>query len=408
MSMPSAVRHINEVRLLAALYRLGVSTRADLGRELGLMRSTVGNLITGLIEQGMVLETEVIGSTPGGRSGRPGQSVQLNPHHSAIIGADIGIDHLSVVAVGLTGIALVSKTVAFDGPSSTAEQAVTALAALITGVMKALPATQPVSGICIVAPGLVDHEKGTVMRAPVLGWHDAPIQKLLQKKLKWTGDISLENDANAFAAAEVYRRVKDPIDNALFVYMDAGIGGGLVSSGRLMRGHNGFAGEIGHIHLGEHGFETHTPVQGSFESYVGRNAVLALNRTHGGKSKTLEEFMRDLGAQKPAALRTVAEWAWWMGRGIASLISVLNPARVVLGGPVAQLYLQVEGEVMASIKKHLVLPYALPMIELSELGEDACAIGGAMTIHRSVLSFNDKLVFGGGVVVDGNSINDHV
>lgn len=88
------------------------------------------------------------------------------------------------------------------------------------------------------------------------------------------------------------------------------------------------------------------------------------------------------------------------GHRIASLISVLNPARVVLGGPVAQLYLQVEGEVMASIKMHLGRPYALPVIELSELRE------GAMTIHRSLLSFNDKLVFGGGVVIDGNSIND--
>lgn len=407
MSMPSAVRHINEVRLLAALYRLGVSTRADLGRELGLMRSTVGNLIAGLIEQKVVLETEVIGATPSGRSaGRPGQSVQLNPNHSAIIGADIGIDHLSVVAVGLTGIPVVSESVAFDGTSGDVGAAVNSLAALITKVMKALPASQPVSGICIVVPGLVDHENGTVMRAPVMGWHDVPIQKLLKKKLKWTGEITLENDANAFAAAEVYSRVKNPIDNALFVFMDAGIGGGLVSGGRLMLGHNGYSGEIGHIHLGEHGFESRTAVQGSFESYVGRNAVLALNRHHGGKCKSLEEFLVDLKAQKPAALRTVAEWAWWMGRGLASLISVLNPARVVLGGQVAQLYLHVEGEVLESIKKHLVLPYPIPIIELSELGDDACAIGGAMTIHRNLLSFNNKLVFGGGTEVDGGPIRN--
>ena len=394
MSMPSAVRHINEVRLLAALFRLRVSTRADLGRELGLMRSTVGNLIATLIAQGMVLETEVIGSTPGGRSGRPGQSVQLNPHHSAMIGADIGIDHLSVVAVGLTGLPVLSETVPFDGRGADVSATVSALAGLIQRAMNALPSRQLVRGIAIVAPGLVDHEKGTVMRAPVMGWHDVPIQKLLQKKLKWQGDISLENDANAFAAAEVYRRVHEPLDTALFVYMDAGIGGGLVAGGRLLRGHNGFAGEIGHIHLGEHGFEPHTAVQGSFESYVARNAVLAQHRHHGGSATTLEAFMADLQAQQPAALRTVAEWAWWMGRGLASLISVLNPGRVILGGPVAQLYAPVEREVRESLRKHLVLPYPVPEIEMSELGADACALGGAMTIHRDWLSFNDKLVFG--------------
>ena len=181
----------------------------------------------------------------------------------------------------------------------------------------------------------------------------------------------------------------------MFVYLDAGIGGGLVSQGKLLRGHSGYAGEIGHIHLGEYGFDPLTPVQGSFESYVGRDAVIARYKHHGGAGSRLEDFLSALSAQVPAALRTISEWAWWLGRGIASLVSVLEPGRIVLGGPVAALYPHVEREVLDSINKHLVLPFSLASIEVSQLRTDACAIGGAMILHQRLLSFDERIVYGG-------------
>lgn len=394
MSMPRAVRHINEVRVLESLYRVGTSTRADLARELGLMRSTVGNLIAGLIEQGMVLEHEVVGVTPGGRAGRPGQHIQLNPAHSAMLGADIGVGHLSVVAVDLAGRVAESRTVDFEEPLTDVGQTVRKLADMIRRTIRRLPAAQVPRGLCVVAPGLIDQDRHTVMRAPVLGWQDVPVPRLLKQQLGWEGDIALENDANAFAAAEVFGRTRGSVDDALFVYLDAGVGGGLVSQGRLMRGRNGYAGEIGHIPLGERGFEKRTAVQGSFESFVGRNALLARYKHHGGRGAGLAELLAEVAANAAAARKTAAEWAWWLGRGLASLIAVLNPARVVLGGPISQLYRFVEHEVSDSVRKHSILPYPLPDIEVSSWGIDVCAVGAAMTLHRRMLSFDERLVFG--------------
>lgn len=394
MSMPRAVRHINEVRVLDSLYRLGTSTRADLARELGLMRSTVGNLVAGLIEQGMVLEREVSGSTPGGRAGRPGQHLQLNPGHSAIIGADIGIGHLSVVAVDLTGRLIESKTVEFEAPRSDVDPAVRKLTEMIRRAIRRLPPGQVARGLCVAAPGLIDREKQTVMRAPVLDWHDVPLPRLLQQALQWEGSVSLENDANAFAAAELYGRARAGMDDALFVYLDAGIGGGLVSQGKLLRGHHGYAGEIGHIHLGERGFDPQTALQGSFESYVGRNALMAKYRHQTGDAAGLAEFVAALEANEPVAHRVAVEWAWWLGRGLASLVAVLNPARVVLGGPLAGIHAHVDARVMDSVRKHSVTPYPLPPIEVTGLGIDACAFGAAMTLHRSLFSLDERLVFG--------------
>lgn len=393
MSMPRAVRHINEVRILDSLYRRGTTTRSDLARELGLMRSTVGNLIAGMAEQGLIEEREVAGSTPGGRTGRPGQLVQLNPAHSVFIGADIGIGHLSVVAIDLLGRPIKSRSNEFDPKQADVDQTLTALSAAVRATIKQLPDEKALRGICVTVPGLVARD-GVVLRAPVIGWNSVPVQKLFAAKLKWSGTLALENDANAFAAAELYGRSPSSYTDALFVYLDAGIGGGLVSQGKLLRGHSGYAGEIGHIHLGEHGFDPRTPVQGSFESYVGRDAVIARYKYHGGAGGGLEEFIEAVSAQVPAALRTVSEWAWWLGRGIASLSSIFDPERVVLGGPVAALYAHVAQEVVESIKKHQVMASPLPSIEVSPLGAGTCAIGGAMILHQRLLSFDDRIVFG--------------
>ncbi len=391
--MPRAVRHINETRILDSLYRHGSSTRADLARELGLMRSTVGNLVAGLIERSMLLETEVAGAAPTGRAGRPGQWLLLHAGHSAFIGADIGVGHLSVVAVDLLGHVIKSRTVAHEPAGGDIDTTIGAIAGLVRALVKQLPAEQQVQGLCVVVPGLVDRE-GVVLRAPVLGWNAVPVQKLLAARLKWTGKLTSENDANAFAAAGLYNRSPAASADALFVYLDAGVGGGMVSQGQLLRGRHGYAGEIGHIHLGEHGFDPKTAVQGSFESYVARDAVLARYRHHGGAAGGIDAFVAALSAQQPAALRTISEWAWWLGRGLASLISTLDPGRIVLGGPVAALYAFAERETLASVEKHLVMPFALPIIEVSPLGPDACAIGGAMVLHHALLSIDERLVYG--------------
>lgn len=393
MSMPRAVRHINEVRVLDRLYRQGTASRADLARELGLMRSTAGNLIAGLIEQGLVRETPEVSPGISGKSGRPGQGVQLNAGHAAFIGADVGVGHLSVVAIDLAGAIVHSRTVDHRVGYGEVQPLIDRLADLIEGLLAQLPPDQPVQGLSLIAPGLVD-PSGVVVRAPALGWQQVPLQRLMTERLGWQGPITAENDANAFAAAEIYGRHGSPGAEALFVYLDAGVGGGIASAGRLLRGQRGQAGEIGHIHLGEHGFETRTAVQGSFESYVAREAVLARFRHHGGAAGTLDDFIDALDAQRPAALRTIAEWAWWMGRGLASLISVLDPGRIVLGGPVAALFEPVRREVLDSIHKHLVTPHELPVIEVSTLGTDACAIGAAMGLHHAHLAIDERLVYG--------------
>lgn len=181
----------------------------------------------------------------------------------------------------------------------------------------------------------------------------------------------------------------------MFVYLDAGVGGGIVANGSLLRGRSGFAGEVGHIPLGERGFDARAAMRGSFESYVGRDAVLALYRQHGGGAGSVRDFVDALSKRVPEATQTAAEWAWWLGRGLASLTAIFDPSAIVLGGPVAALYGRVEREVADSIAKHLAPLSPVPSVEVSALGPDACAIGGAMLLHHALLSIDEGIVYGG-------------
>lgn len=392
MSMPSAVKHINKVRVLEALYRTRITTRAALSRELKLMRSTVGNLVTDLISEGLVSESQQSLAEPIGRTGRPGKCIQLNPEHSIFIGADIGVGHISVVAVDLSGSSFKSQTTRYDPVFNNTEKTTDTLAAAINDFIAQLPNKDAIRGVCVTIPGIVDSD-GFVLRAPTLGWESVPVFKLLEDKLQQPNVLVLENDAKAFAATELYGRSPASCTNALFIYLDVGIGGGLVSDGKLLRGNHDCAGEIGHIFLGEGGFDPDSPLRGSFESYVGLKAVIALYRKHGGDGD-LAALLAALSVEEPAAVRTISDWALWLGRGIASMVSVFDPAKLILGGPLAELYRYAEADTLNAIETHLVNPFKLPSIEVSKLGPDVCAVGAAMILHHDVISINEQLVYG--------------
>ena len=163
MSMPRVVRHINETRVLATLFQTGSMSRADLARALGLTRSTAGNLVSGLVQGGLVLEEQEQPVDHGSRTGRPGQYVRLNPSHAVFLGADIGVGRLTVVALDLTARVVGRASKPFDLGRVDPETVLDRLAALIRSVIAKLPAPGTVQGLGVAVPGLLDHD-GNVLR----------------------------------------------------------------------------------------------------------------------------------------------------------------------------------------------------------------------------------------------------
>jgi predicted NBD/HSP70 family sugar kinase len=392
MSQPSAIRHINQARLLGALLAHGPMTRAELARALDMMRSTAGNLASALLSEGMLADD--VGAAPrGGEVGRPGTRLDLNPRHSFFCGADIGVGYLRLVLIdlkaGRAGARLWQGGVRLS-PAAAAEK----LAELLPGLLdEARVPPGALRGLCIAVPGLTDTE-GRVRRAPILGWTDVPILDLVRQRLPDLATVIAENDANAFAVAEMHRLRASGLKNALFLWLDAGVGGAILAGGRVIRGEHGFAGEFGHIYVGEDAPSGAAPLPGTLEGLVGRDALLMRHRALGGAAADIGEFRAAAARGEAPARATLAVWARALARGIADLTSVLNPAKVVLGGRVAPVFLDCASEVQAAVGSALLPGTPIPEIEVSPIGADAAALGSALLLHRTFLEIDEDLVFG--------------
>lgn len=399
MSMPSAVRHINEVRVLDVVFRHGRVSRANIAKELEITRSTASSIVAGLAEEGLLIEDNSEDDKSAG-TGRPGTFVRLNPHHAVFLGADVGVGRVTVVALDFAGNIMSSRHFPLSADDYPPEILLRALAGHVDSVIAPLLGTYEIKGLCVTVPGVIDRS-GTVLRAPFLGWRNVPILESLGTLLPKIPLIVAENDANAFAIANGYQSTAPPSKAEIHIFLDAGIGGAIVTEGHLLRGQDGYAGEFGHMVLGEKGFVEVATLPGSFESFIGRDAILARHRMHGGVAGTIEAFRQKVAAAEPQALAAIADWSFYLGRGLAIISSIFNPSRIVLGGPVASLFALCEKEVKQAIRRNLLDDQPVPEMAVSALGLEGPALGGAFMLHRNALSLNQDLVFRPGQPASG-------
>lgn len=181
MSMPRAVRHINETRALEALFRSGPMSRADLARQLHVTRSTASSIVAALVKAGYA---EVDGAEPadrGARTGRPGTNVRLRPQRAIFLGADVGVKRGTVAAIDLAAETVALEACTFDPDRPSPEAVADQLAALIRSVITRVQVPSAISGLNITVPGLVDHD-GNVLRAPIRDWANVPILALMRER----------------------------------------------------------------------------------------------------------------------------------------------------------------------------------------------------------------------------------
>ena len=392
MSMPRAVRHINEMRVLDAVFRHGRISRAGIARELGLTRSTAGSIVAALAAEGVVTE-DGSGEDRGAGTGRPGTFVRLNPHHGLFLGADIGVGRIVVAALDFQASPVAVEEIALTPEAMAVHSAIAIVASHTRLLVERIGLDYPLRGLCLTVPGVIDGA-GQVLRAPLLGWHRQPVLDRLSGLLPDVPVLIAENDANAFAIADTYGARREVAGTEIHIFLDAGVGGAIINNGQILRGQDGYAGEFGHIILADQGFVRSATPYGSLESFIGRDAILARFRHHGGSAAGFEAFLRAARAGEAAAIATLSDWSFSLARGLALFASIFNPARIVLGGPVAALFSLCERQVLDGVRGNLLDDHPLPAIALSHLGAEGTALGAAAILHRKMLSVDEELVFG--------------
>lgn len=376
-----AVRRHNLASLLRIVHVQGAMSRSDLAARTGLNRSTVKALTEDLVAAGLVRE-----SVPVGRSGvgRPSLTVEPSSVDVYVLALDIGVEHLTAVHVGLGGVVLdrreFRQTPGDYGVGPTLDR----LQRMVRQLQRGLPSGAVCVGIGVGVCGVVSADDGVVRFAPNLGWVDVPLRERLHSKLRLHLPIELGNDGDLGAMAEHLRGAAVGYDDVIYISGEVGVGGGVILSGRPMRGTGGYGGEVGHMSIDPRGRTCRCGRRGCWETEIGDEAVLLATGAPAGA--TLDDVLAAYadGERWPqAGMRRVGRA---LGVGVTNLVNVFNPQLVLFGGVSRQLFTATEGLVREALQRALAAPGEQVQLAVAGLGDDAIALGAAELAFAPLLA----------------------
>lgn len=372
-ALPSTAR-----RVLDALRRGGPATRAAVVDTTGLSRATVSVALSRLVEEGLVIETGARRRTRQA-GGRPPSVVRLAPRAGLAVGVDVGRRHLRVAVADLGHEVLADDARVL--PYGTKAETVLDLAAeLVCALLTRLGYSLPdVVGVGMGMPAPVDRRTGEVAAPTILPeWAHLAAGTELARRLD--RPVVVDNDATLGALAEHMWGAGRGYDTIVYIKAATGIGGGLVVDGKLFRGVSGTAGEVGHVVLDEHGDVCRCGNRGCLELVAGGTALVDALRRSNRDVGGLPELIARVRAGDTACVRIVADAGTHIGVAVGSLVNLVNPQRVIVGGELGQ-----AGEVLLepmrrALRRSAVSP-AVDAVELVRCGlEDRSEVLGAVAV----------------------------
>jgi predicted NBD/HSP70 family sugar kinase len=370
------LKDINRMALVRHLCVNPGISRADLATAVGLTKSTVSLLVRDLIAEGWLVEREVVATGDLGRRPTP---LFIDPHRLLLLGAEVGIESVRVVATSLTG-EVRARTSASYGAGKSAKACIATLATALLKVRKQLDEAQhSIIGIGVGLPGGVDEASGFLHFAPNLGWRDVPVGTLLTEKLAGSTlagiPLFLQNEADVAALGEMEFNPTQALDPLLYLSINQGVGAGVIVGDRLLTGSRGFAGEVGHMVLQLNGPLCSCGRKGCAEALIGPRAMLRSDAEH---PHPLAEVRRLLDEEDADTLRAVKKAGSYLGVLLQNLSSAYDPGCIVLGGAVMDLgdtFLQPALRTLQEYSAAANLPP--PSVQISRFGADAVAAGAA-------------------------------
>ena len=375
------VRRNNLSSVLRLVHARGAISRAELTSATGLNRSTVKLLTADLVQAGLVQELAPVGR---GGSGRP--SITVAPEHTQIyvLGLDIGVEHLTVVRVGLGGQVVARQRLEQSTEDFDVTRTLGRLQQLTDQVLVEAGSPGVCVGLGVAVCGVVSAEDGVVRFAPNLGWVDVPLRELLSRQYGPALRIEIGNDGDLGAIAEQLRGAGVGRSNLVYISGEVGIGGGVILADRLMTGTGGYAGEIGHMSIDPRGRQCRCGRRGCWETEVGDQAVL--ESTGAPRGSVLEDVLAAYAAGERwprAGMRRVGRA---LGLGVANLVNIFNPQAVVFGGASRHIFLATEPLVRQVLAEALVAPREGVALEVAGLGEDSTVLGAAELAFGALLA----------------------
>jgi predicted NBD/HSP70 family sugar kinase len=376
----------NRSALLSALFLDGPLSRQDLAERCRLSQAAVSNVVADLADDGLVADAGAVESD----GGRPRTLLRVAPRFAVVAGVDVGETRVRVELFDLAMTPLAKADYPIDptdlDPDLVVSHILTGLAAVTSA---AGVSVAEVLGVGVGVSGMVEQGPEAVVHAQTLGWRGVPLERLL--RVGTDLPLHLDNGAKTWGQAELWFGAGRGARHAAFALVGSGVGAAIVADGRTYRGVSSSAGEWGHTTLVYDGRPCRCGARGCLEAYIGAESVIARYREAGGSAAGLDEESA-IGAlladPSPEARAVLARTAQYLGAGVANLINLFNPERVVIGGWTG---IALGATLLPAIRaaaqaQALHRPFAQATIELCQLGTDAVALGAATLPVASLLA----------------------
>lgn len=375
------LRGANRQAVLQHIYFAGFSTRMEVSQRTGLSPATVTNVVAEMIEEGILIESGVEESD----GGRPRVIIEINPDYGTLVGIEVGEAHIQIEVFDLTLRNLGMTRYWLTEGESQPERLVNLIAEKTNTLLADLGiAHDKVLSVGIGVPGVVERLGRVSIFAPDWQWHNVPLLSMLGARLDMP--IYLDNRVKAMALVETWFGAGCGADDLAIVTIGIGVGAAIVTQGEIYRGATNSAGELGHIPIELNGRSCYCGNHGCLEAYVGAPALVQRLRELDPDSSLLDGPVTTVTAivdaarrGDPIAVQIMSETACYLGAGIASLINIFNPQRVIVGGWAGLAIGEyIWPELVEHVKRYaLKRPFEVTRLVLSQLGQDAISMGAA-------------------------------
>ncbi len=377
--------------LVSLIWSSGGISRAELSRRTALARSTISITVSSLLAKGLVSEVGV-GPSKGGR--RP-ILLRFEDDAFGVVGVDLGRTHVAVALTNLRG-----RVVAWDrrpyavhaDPAGTRAL----IAELIDGCLAhwKLPRERLVAiGVGMPSPVSRDAYE-SLSRLVLPAWKGRGGFEELEER--FGVPVLVDNDANLGALAEHWWGAGRGVDELVYIEASVGVGAGHIIGGKVYRGANGVAGELGHLPVDANGAPCECGLRGCLTHLVSEKDVVArgvaLRGEYPGAALSAKEITvaaveEAASAGDPLALRLIEDTVGWLATGIAGMLNLFDPSMVVVGGHLARLGDLMVVPLRRAVRDRTRVSSAAPaQIVASALGERAVALGAATYALETALA----------------------
>ncbi len=390
-SLDTLLPVLDEVRLR------GARSRSEVMAVTGLGRNVVSERVTQLLERGLLVEGPLRPST----GGRPPRSLTFNEDAGHLLVADLGASSVDVAVTSLAGRLIRHRAAVARidaGPELVLEQ----VDGLFDDILAA-GGTPPerLWGIGIGVPGPVEFRTGRPVSPPIMpGWDGYPVREHFSGR--HDVPVWVDNDVNIMALGEMRAGIAGGHANVVVIKIGTGIGAGIISEGRLHRGAQGSAGDVGHIQVSDDpSVVCRCGNRGCLEALAGGAAIARAGEVAGrngsssrlaalvagGREITAKDVAREAVHGDPVAVDILQSAGRHVGAMLASIVNFFNPSLIVLGGGVSR-----SGDQLLAAIRETVYGRSLPLatrdlvIQRSSLGDRAGVIGASAMVVDQLFS----------------------